>query len=171
MKKIISLYAIKTIHPKWFFFATFPPFCYNRLMKNHLSDDQKTRVTNFLKGNSQIIAGYLFGSRVSEKNYASSDLDLGILCFSKQGFSPIELGLGIDKIIDNYEADVRVADLSDDPVFLMQVINGVVIYQKNSYERTDLETRILFSYEDTKHLREIKNFYLENSFKEGVYAH
>lgn len=136
-----------------------------------ISAKQQKLIENLLKLYPAIAAGYLFGSRVKGKNLPTSDLDLGLVCPKKEEFSPLELAVGLDKLNLPYKLDPVVVDLEDNPLLLIQIVNGKVVYQKSLGERVDLETRILHFYEDSRPLREIKKHYLERSFREGVYAH
>ncbi len=96
---------------------------------------------------------------------------MGIVCLDKKEISPIEMGGTINQIIPKYDADVNVSDYNDDPLLLIQIINGKLIYQKSLETRLRLETQILHLYEDYQILRKISKYYLEKSFKKGVYAH
>lgn len=123
-----------------------------------------------LKEYPQIIAGYIFGSRIKGNNSRDSDLDMALVCFDKNGISPVDLALKIEKIIPKYLLDLSVIDLNNDPLILTQVLNGKMVYQKSLSERVELEKNILHLYEDSLNFRKIRDHYLEKSFKEGVYA-
>lgn len=140
-------------------------------MDKIITTDQQKSIENLLKTFPAIIAGYLFGSRVKGRSLPTSDLDLGLVCFKKEGFSPLELAVNLDRLNLPYNLDSVVVDLEDDPLLLIQIINGEVVYQKSLRERIVLETRILHFYEDDQHLMAIKKYYLDKSFKEGIYAH
>lgn len=139
-------------------------------MKNIFSQKQIAVLSRVLKSYSQIVAGYIFGSRVKGTDLPKSDLDLALVCFRKEGLSPIIVIDRINRIISGYKLDITIVDLDDDPIFFRQVLQGQVIYQKNLYKRVELETRMLQIYEDNKFLTRIKNYYLDKSFKEGIYA-
>lgn len=118
-----------------------------------------------------VVSAYLFGSRAKGKSLASSDLDIGVVCLDKAGISPVDLSLKLQRFIVRYQIDLSVLDLSSDPLVLIQVINGPVIYQESLAARSALETRILHLYEDDRFFRKISNYYLQRSFERGVYAH
>lgn len=139
-------------------------------MKEILSEQQLQAVRKFLKKQQKIIACYLFGSRVSASSHPKSDLDIGVLCVDKKGISPVEIAINLSKSIPDYQPDASILDLNDDPLVLIRVINGMLVYQKSLAERIALETRILHLYEDYRHLRSISNYYLNKSFREGIYA-
>lgn len=140
-------------------------------MKNSISQTIIRRLINIFSKEVIVVAAYFFGSRASGKQRPASDLDIGIICLAKNRINQLELAVKIQKVIPDTETDVIIVDLSDNPLLLIQIINGKMIFQKNLTLRTQLETRILHLYEDSKHLREIENHYLKKSFTEGVYAH
>lgn len=132
---------------------------------------QKEKLKSLLRQYPKIIAGYIFGSRLKGQNHPDSDLDIGLICFDKNGVSPLDLTVKISKIILKPEVDVVLVDLKSDPLLLIQMASAKVIYEKSLGKRTLLENKILLLYEDSKPLTAIKNYYLEKSFKEGLYAH
>lgn len=140
-------------------------------MKDLLSSTEKKSLSRLLASYPQIVAGYIFGSRLKRRANPGSDLDIGVICFRKSKLSPIELELKLEKVFTNFQLDLSLLDLNDDPFLLIQIINGQLIYQKNLKERLELENRILFLYEDYKILKKIDSYYLNQSFKKGVYAY
>lgn len=139
-------------------------------MKKIISIDKLNTLRQLFSGYRQIIAVYLFGSRIKGNFIKSSDLDVGILCEEKKGLNPLAVFTEVSQIITDYTPDIVTVDLNDDPVFLIRIINGKVLYQKNLLERISLETRILHLYEDQQAFGRIRKYYLDKSFKEGVYA-
>lgn len=139
-------------------------------MKNILNQDQQRILKKMLSSYPQIVAGYLFGSRTKGTNTQESDLDMALVSQNKEGLSPIEIALRVEKIVKNYKTDVSILALDDSPLLLKEALNGKVIYEKNPVERVELETRILNFYEDFLAFRKVANYYLDKSFKEGVYA-
>lgn len=129
------------------------------------------KVNKILASYPLIISGYLFGSRIKGRHTSKSDLDLGLLCLSKRSLDSPAISVQLEKIVTAYALDVEILDLESDPLILIQVINGKLIYQKTLSERASLETRILHLYEDDKVLGKIRSYYLYKSFKEGIYAH
>ena len=119
----------------------------------------------------QIISGYLFGSYQTGKTHITSDIDLGFICFDKSALDIPSFMLNISSLFTPKDADVIVCDLNEKPIILMEMINGRLIYQKDSDLRIKLETRIFKLYEDYLHYLSIKKIYLDKSFSEGIYAH
>ena len=117
------------------------------------------------------MAVYIFGSQISGRKRPTSDLDIAVLCLAKNRLNQLESAVKIQNVIRGLETDLVVVDLSDNPLLLIQIINGKMIYQKDLTSRAQLEARILHLYEDSRHLRKIENHYLKKSFTEGIYAH
>lgn len=139
-------------------------------MKNIITSKQKEELKKLLQQYPNIIAGYIFGSRFKGTNRQDSDLDIGLVCFNKDDISPLELNLEIAKIITKPEIDTILTDTNSDPLLLIQMIDGEVIFEKNLSDRTELESRILWIYEDNKNLIKIKNYYLQKSFNKHTVA-
>lgn len=135
-----------------------------------LSDEKISQIREIASKNPQIIAGYLFGSYQTGKQRSKSDIDLGFLCFDKTGLAIPSFSLSISKLFLPKDADVNTFDIEEKPLILIEIINGMVIYQKSIDERILLEKRVLKFYEDYLHLQSIKNYYLNKSFAQGLYA-
>lgn len=137
---------------------------------NIVTDKIIARIKKIAGQKPQIIAGYLFGSYQTSRQRLTSDIDLGFLCFDKADLDIPSFALSVSKLLLPKEADVVVCDLKEKPLILIEIINGKVILQKNIKDRVLLESRILKLYEDYLHLQSIKNYYLDKSFSEGIYA-
>lgn len=118
----------------------------------------------------QIIAGYLFGSFSTGNQRPDSDIDLGFICYDKSDLDIPVFSVSLNKLLSSKVSDVTVLDLNEKPLILMEIINGKVLYQKSVNDRIKLENRILKYYEDYLHLQSIKNYYLNKSFTQGIYA-
>ena len=140
-------------------------------MKSILSTIQRQAVHAIFDTYPQIIAVYCYGSRTKGNALATSDLDIGIVCMDKDTLSPIDIEAKIARAITGYTLHIHLLDLSDNPLLLIRVINGVVIYEQNFHGRAELERQILHLYEDAQALLRIRTHYLDTSFQEGIYAH
>ena|SRR3990170_5018146 len=140
-------------------------------MKNPISKEVVGKIKNLLVSEKQIICAYIFGSQVKGKETKSSDLDIAAVCFEKKNVDIRKLMRKFQEIFPEVETDFSLVDIENDPLFLMQIINGKVIYEKTLNQRTKLETAILHKFEDSEHLRRIDDNYLNKSFEEGIYAH
>jgi len=135
-----------------------------------ISNGEKAEVGELLDGYTQVVAGYIFGSRVKGNNHVDSDLDVALFCKNKTEIALLEVTAKLQRILPNFELDVVAVDLTNDPLFLCQIINGTVIYEKSFFQRAGLESKAVFLYEDCKKIARIKKYYLDKSFKEGTYA-
>src|SRR3989304_831283 len=139
-------------------------------MKLKVHPQVMNKVNSFLAKEPDVVASYIFGSYSKGKGTPKSDVDMGVLCFDKSKLNQMGISLEFDKIIKSPKIDLIICDLSSDPLLLSQIINGNVFYQKSVSERSLLETRILKLIEDDGFLRKIKDYYLNKSFEEGIYA-
>lgn len=139
-------------------------------MNDILKVSEIVKIQNFLWNFPKVTAGYLYGSQVKGKDNPQSDLDMGIICSNRMGISPTKMGVELQQFIPQLHLDLTVLDSDSDPLLLIQVINGRLIYQKSLKERLLMETKLLHLYEDNLILRKINNYYLEKSFKEGLYS-
>lgn len=139
-------------------------------MKQAITPDQFKHINNLATKRPEIVAGYLFGSYAKNKQRIDSDIDLGFICVEKKDIDVLAFSLAVSRLFLPLQTDVIIADLSESPLILIQMINGKVIYENDKDQRVVLETRILKLYEDYLHLRRISNIYLNKSFTEGIYA-
>lgn len=139
-------------------------------MRDILNKAMGDKLRSYLNKYPQIIAGYLFGSRIKKTNLPSSDLDLGLICLNKKNLPVTDIFFDFKKFFPEYILDPVILDLNNNPLVLIQVINGKQIYQYTLSDRLDLETRIIYLFEDYRNYQKINRYYLDKSFKEGIYA-
>ena len=128
------------------------------------------RLKSLFENKPSIVAAYIFGSYSKGKQTAKSDLDIGLICTDKAAFNQFKMSLEIDNIIRFPTVDLVICDLDSDPFLLSNILNGVVVYQKSVTERSTYEATILKLIEDNNHYQKIKDYYLNRSFKEGIYV-
>ena len=75
-----------------------------------------------------IVAAYLFGSYAYGKPTNTSDIDLGFLCLSKQSVPIVAFSSNVSRALPEKEVDVVIADLTDKPLLLTEIIKGKLIY-------------------------------------------
>lgn len=122
----------------------------------------------------EVLAVYVFGSRLVDMAYPQSDLDIAVLVSNRKKLSERELlrFLKEKEINIPFSLDLSCVDLESPPLFLFQIIkNGICLYEKNSFQKTNLESFILRLYYDNQHLRNIYRHYLQKSLKEGTYGY
>lgn len=141
--------------------------CYTFSMK--LEPRLLKNIQNIFKHLPQIVAVYLYGSRMGGYAAKGSDLDIAIIVDDIQGINYDQLYAKISKIIMHVELDLRVVTFKDDPTYLFEVIKGQCIYQRSDRDKINLETRALRNFYDGQHIRDIYYYYLKQSF--GVSSH
>jgi len=136
------------------------------------SNDIK-RLQNYFAGQKDVLAVYLYGSFAKGMTHKRSDLDIAVL-FNTSIKTYDRLGEIINALYDLKlpgEPDVRNIDLDDSPVYLMNVIQGQLIYSRDEIKRTHFEVAILNEFYDTQRLRDTKRFYTQKRLQEGTYGY
>lgn len=128
-------------------------------------DPQKiAKLQNIFKNLPHIIVVYIYGSRAKGYAAKSSDLDIVVVVDDIEGIDYGKLYSQVCKIIEHIELDLRVATLTSDPIYLFEITGGKCIYQRSAKERVNFETQVLRNFYDGKHIRDIYNRYLKQSF-------
>lgn len=136
-----------------------------------LSPQLVEKLQNLLGRNKDVIAAYFFGSMISKKASADSDLDLAIVVSDRTKCQELDLLPGISGISFPAELDLSVIDMTSSPLFLYQIIkNGICIYEKTKKERFEFEANTLQIYYDTQYIRDIYHTFLDKSFREDTYG-
>lgn len=140
-------------------------------MKISSSDIKKIR--EYFAKQKDILAVYLYGSFAKNTTHKRSDLDIAVLFFK-----PVNLYRRLGQISSGLcdlklpaEPEVREVDLDSPPVYLFNVINGQLIFNKDSVKRVNFEVQALKQYYDTQRLRDIKYRYMNQRFREGTYGY
>lgn len=128
---------------------------------NHL---QLEKLQNIFKKMPQVLAVYLYGSRVKGYDLKSSDLDVAVVVDSIEGIDYGDLYFKVSQNIKETEIDLRITTPQKDLVYLYEVIGGKYIYQRSKADRINFETRVLKNFYDGKHIRDIYHHYLKQSF-------
>lgn len=138
-----------------------------------LSPAQLKKIQNYFAKQKDVVAVYLYGSFAKGTTHKHSDIDFGIL-FDP----PIKTYDRLGEIINDLsniglpaEIDARNLNLDNSPVFLMNVLQGQLIYSKNDISRTTFEVSVLNEFYDTQRLRDISYFYMKKRLEEGTYGY
>lgn len=138
-----------------------------------ITSSQMKKIQNYFAKQTDILAVYLYGSFAKGTAHKRSDIDFGVL-FN----APIKTYSRLGEIINDLsdlklpgEPDVRNIDLDDSPVYLMNVIQGQLIYSRNEIKRTHFEVAVLSEFYDTQRLRDTKRFYTQKGLQEGTYGY
>lgn len=139
-----------------------------KLTRKHIK-----KIQDYFAKQKDVLAVYLYGSFVKGSIHKRSDLDIAVL-FSK----PVNLYRRLGRIYSDLsdlklpaEPEVREITLNDSPVFLMNVIQGKLIYAGNDHARIRFEVAASNEFYDTKMLRDIKYFYMDKRLEEGTYGY
>jgi len=109
---------------------------------------------------------------IKEKTHKQSDLDFGIL-FDPPIKTYYRLGEIANDLSDlklPAEPDVRNISLKESPTYLMNVIQGKVLYSKDEGRRIGFEVIVMNTYRDTEYLRKLSYQYMSKRLKEGKYG-
>lgn len=129
-----------------------------------ISNETKNNLGKILQAEENIIAAYVFGSRIKGTAGKKSDLDLALVVKDESLVSYGALYLQINNLFPSLEVDVRIVSINSSPLFLFQILkNGICIYKKEESERVKFEVSVLKNYYDGEHLRGIYNHYLKKT--------
>lgn len=138
-----------------------------------LSPKQIEKVKNYFAKQKDIALVYLYGSFAYGNPHKRSDIDFGIL-FDKEIKDFHRLGqiyLDLCKLRLPAEPEVRNIHLRQSPVFLLNVIQGQLVFTSDEQKKNEFEVVVLQQYYDTQKLREIRYDYMQKRLKEGTYGY
>lgn len=140
-------------------------------MKLSKSDIQK--IQDYFATQADVVAVYLYGSFAKGTTHPRSDIDFGVL-FDK----PIKNFHRVGEVYSDLcnlklpaEPEVRSIDLTQPPVFLLNVIQGQLLFSSNEQRRSEFEVAVLRQYYDTQRLRDIRHHYMQERLSEGTYGY
>jgi len=133
--------------------------------------NQNRGLTSIFKQNRNILLAYVFGSTAKNNRGADSDFDLAIFKERNSKLNEFDLikETNIATIIPNLH--LSVVDLESSPLFLKQIIDGVCIYERDKFLKTNTEAMVMNIYFDTQHFRDVQNYYLQKRIQEGTYGY
>lgn len=115
------------------------------------------RIIPFLESSEEVLAVYLYGSRIKGKSQKQSDLDIALLLggveqISEVSDKEIKYALGIEKILKNVEVDIKI--LNTAPIFFQYKVigEGNLIFCRNHRARIRYEVMVADEYFDFKPL-------------------
>ena len=121
---------------------------------------------------SPVIAGYIFGSRIRGIHSATSDLDMALVIDNPQEIDYTQMYSRLSKLFPDIELDLRIVSSKTNLLFIFQILkNGKCIYSKDEKERIIFETRSMREFYDSEKIRQIYDYYLNKSLKEGNFGH
>ena len=138
-----------------------------------LTSLQIKKIQDYFTKQKDILTVYLYGSFAKGITYKGSDIDFGVLFDGK-----VNLRSRLGQIYSDLsnlrlpaEPEVREVDFNSPPVYLLNVINGQLIFSRNEVKRVNFEVQALKQYYDTQRLRDIKHYYMNKRFQDGTYGY
>lgn len=140
-------------------------------MKLSKSDMQKLK--QYFARQKDVLAVYIYGSFAKRATHKNSDIDFGVLFYGKVDLYRRlgRLNSELDDLKLPAETEVREIDLNYSPLYLMNVIQGKLIYAKNDLERINFEVAVMREFYDTQGLRDISYNYMRKRLQEGTYGY
>lgn len=141
---------------------------------NILTDNQIKKIQDYFARQEDVVAVYLYGSFAKESNHKKSDIDFGVLFNSsvKAHHKLEEISNNLSNLLSlKIEVDVRDICLDQSPIYLLNVIQGKLIYARNEIERINFEVAVMKEFYDTQRLRDISYSYLKSRLEKGIYGY
>lgn len=138
-----------------------------------LSESDIKKIQNYFASQKDVVAVYLYGSFAKDTTHKRSDLDLAIL-FEKESKDFHRLGQIYSDLCNlklPAEPEVRDINLTLPPVFLLNVIQGQLLFTSNEQKKNEFEVAVLRQYYDTQRLRDIRYHYMQKRLSEGTYGY
>jgi predicted nucleotidyltransferase len=142
--------------------------------------DAEKVLQTFFNNHKEVILAYLFGSFVNRKNGRFHDIDIGVLLDPEaEEVLDKEMPYGYQSSLSTEIAHKLKYDLVDvvilnhaSPLLLRRIIStGKLIFCRSESQRMRFEVTSLKRFSDTKQIRKIKRFYMEQRIKKGLSAY
>lgn len=131
----------------------------------NISKDKIGHLKEVFREQQSVVAVYIYGSRLRAYSNVKSDLDLAVVVDDFNKIDYKDLYLKINQIFKELEIDLRIVTPTSSPTYLLQILKtGECVYQRDQVERVNFETKALKDFYDSKHIRDIYDHYLRQSF-------
>lgn len=130
------------------------------------------KIQHYFSTQKDVVAVYLYGSFAKSTTHPRSDIDFGVLFNKKVDFH--RLGQIYSDLCDlklPAEPEVRSIFLTQPPVFLLNVIQGQLLFSSNEDMKNEFEVATLRQYYDTQRLRDIQHYYMQKRLSEDTYGY
>lgn len=137
-----------------------------------LSSSEIKKIQDYFSIQKDVVAVYLYGSFAKGTTHPRSDIDFGVLFDKYADFH--RLGQIYSDLCDlklPAEPEVRSISLTQPPVFLLNVIQGQLLFSSNEHRKNEFEVAALRQYYDTQRLRDIRHYYMQKRLREGAYGY
>lgn len=136
-----------------------------------LTEDQIKQIRDYFAKQKDVVAVYLYGSFAKGTISKRSDIDLGVVFEGE-----VDLYHRLGQIYSDLpklhiEPDVRDLNLNYSPVYLLNVIQGRLLYSRNENKRVEFEVEVMRRFYDTQILRNTMLTYMRRRLDEGTYGY
>lgn len=145
----------------------------SRAKKLPLNKETIAKLKKVLAKEPEVLAVYLFGSKITSQARPDSDLDLAIAVADRSKKEEFYFLKKIGPVSGLGNFHLSVVDLrNSSPLFIHQIVKGgVPIYEKSKEQRVAFQAQAASRYFDSQHLRNIQNYYLGKRIEEGSYGY
>ncbi len=128
----------------------------------------KSKLEPIFRKHGSVVIAYLIGSAARGDMHARSDVDFAVLLRDNSIDAYTELWADLHDALAPMPFDLAVLNGAE-PVFCFEVIGeGVPLFYRSVDDLNTFERRAWGRYQDTRHLREIGNYYLVARAKEWL---
>ena len=144
-----------------------------KAIKLPLSQKTLAELRQALAKEPAVLAAYLFGSQALGYAAQKSDFDIGLIVQDDDAVDYRQYYSQVTNAIKGKKVDVRLVAVDDfNPLFAFNVIKpNLCLYQKSEEDRVMVEKKIMKTYFDSQHMRDIYRDYLDKAFQEGSFGH
>jgi predicted nucleotidyltransferase len=144
------------------------------ILKTKLSTKQKNTLRK-----QGVVLMYLYGSQAEGRERNDSDVDIAVLINQKTQKDQDKVRYKISRTLAPIfrpipkirELDIKLMDELTPSVRHQIALNGRLLFQKSDDDRIGFIKQSLRQYEDTKILCEIRDYYLEQRIKKGIFGY
>lgn len=137
-----------------------------------LNEADIKKIQDYFATQKDVVAVYLYGSFYKETTHSRSDIDIAVLFEDKVDYHRLgQISSDLSAFKLPAEPEVRDINLNLSPVFLLNVIQGKLIFTSDEKKKNVFEVAVLRQYYDTQHLRDIKYYYMQKRLQEGTYGY
>lgn len=130
------------------------------------------KIQDYFASQKDVVAVYLYGSFAKDITHPRSDIDIGILFEGKTDYRRLgQIYSDLSNLKLPAEPEVRDINSTQPPVFLLNVIQGQLLFTGDEQKKNEFEVAVLQQYYDTQRLRDIRYYYMQKRLREGTYGY
>ncbi|HAM50810.1 MAG TPA: hypothetical protein DCP92_09015 [Nitrospiraceae bacterium] len=141
-----------------------------------MKNPNTAKASDCLFQRNDVIAAYLFGSRVSGKAGTTSDVDIAVLLddgvpSGDYGFIRLEITTRLIELLSFDGVDVTILNVAP-PLLSHEVLKrGMVLFSKDERKRIEYTAKATMRYLDTHYLRRVQDRILHDKIKRGDFGY